>query len=858
MLLLLTNPALFNKAFPMLVITSLVTAPHEIVRKHLMIRFAKKLFLFCMFAAGYRHIPLAACAPRNKPHDFAPMIQVCHAPNEAGAFAGIPETMHPIHRGMEFRSVQPASQSALSQGHGYVQTHTMHPGGKHHGHKSSPVGPTAYRRMQLSGDTAALTSALQDLEKRRAQCSFPRLRGIPRQIKEVKKILNSPEIAYLHGIRTDDLAVAQAKIENLWLAISQGVVEYIPVYDAALAIYVERREQALMQEENERKQAVITQEKKIALAAVAAQKVAAQKEIDQKVACDNPDEQKPIDLMSLEQEKQALLEQAERTPHLFESEELYRQADAVEAQIQALTQGAAAVLKASCDNPDEQKPVDLMSLEQEKQALLEQAERTPHLFESEELYRQANVVEAYIQALGQAAALNNNSPMVIGGGIILPSSLNGLPALPAHEPADYNIDHNSEYAYQFDAIMTHACQTNLAAHPEADEKVAHEIFGLNDNPPMVITDSVTLALGYPSAPLRNYDYEWKMVLSDAYLDNCAADPQFNHKIVDAVCEGLQEAGYAFATKALNPYEALETYKELGQSLASLAKGAFYLTIGRDIYILSGGKYCMSDAELRENIYLVINAIKEFDPSAFSAKQVGEFAGTEAAKMVHTFGLGKIIDVVGKVNMARKARSLVKKLDNVTRAAQAERAVAVTAEGFVVEAAHDVRAGSLAKRGGSILKSEISSGSGRELLCPVTSKARSVATIGRKADILDYIKKPLHDLMQKSKNIKFIRDEVLDVAHTFSRDHVANRVLDMGMTAEQVAAECVKLIDQVDQAGLLVKGINNVRTTINGIPFDVRFFVQNETLMSFNGFVGNSKRLVKSLIIIEGEKIWKAL
>jgi hypothetical protein len=283
-------------------------------------------------------------------------------------------------------------------------------------------------------------------------------------------------------------------------------------------------------------------------------------------------------------------------------------------------------------------------------------------------------------------------PAVIDGGIILPSSLNGLSALPAHEPADYNIDHNSEYAYQFDAILTHACQANLAAQAECDEKVAHEMLGISNNQPMVITECVTLALGYPSAPLRNYDYEWKMVLSDAYLDNCAADPKFNHTIVDAICEGLHEAGYAFATKAFNPYEALETYKELGESMASLAKGAFYLTVGRDIYILSGGKYCMSDAEMRENIYLVIDAIRKIDPHAFSAKQVGEFAGTEAAKMVHTFGLGKIIDVVGKVNMARKARSLVKKLDKVTRAAQAERAVAVTAEGFVVEAANEARAG----------------------------------------------------------------------------------------------------------------------------------------------------------------------
>lgn len=639
-----------------------------------MIRSAKKLFLFCMFATGY-HNNAQACAPSYKSCAITPMIQVCHAPNDSGALPGTFQAIPPIH-GVEFQSVQPGYQSAPSQGRGYVRTHTASPADKHHGSKSNPVRPTVYRRMQLNGDKAGLIMALQDLEKRRVQGWFPQLRGIPRQIAEVKEILNESKTTFLHSIRTDDLAVAQAKIENLWLAISQGVAEYIPVYDAALAIYVERREQALIQEENEKKQAALAHERNAALAAATAQK---EVELAKK---QQSEEQKPTILMSLEQKKRALLKQAKRTTHPLERKKLCRQADAIEIRIQALAQDAA-VLKVDCDNPAKKTPTARMSLEQEKQALLKQAKRTTHPLKRKELCRQADVIEARIQALAQESAVLNSNPLMgVNSGMIL-----GDLDLPVREQT-----YNNGYAYQFDAIMTHACQANLESHAEVDEKVAHEILGVNDNRPMIIPADLTFGNKVPMAPLSNYDYLYDSVLTHAYLDNCAIDPEFNNKIVRAICEGLQEAGYAFATKALNPYEALETYKELGASMVSLAKGAFYLTIGRDIYILSGGKYCMSDAELRENIYLVINAIREFDPHAFSAKQVGEFAGTEAAKMVHTFGLGKIIDVVGKVKMARKARSLVKQLDKVTRVAPAERAMAVTAEGFVVEAAHEARAG----------------------------------------------------------------------------------------------------------------------------------------------------------------------
>jgi hypothetical protein len=222
-------------------------------------------------------------------------------------------------------------------------------------------------------------------------------------------------------------------------------------------------------------------------------------------------------------------------------------------------------------------------------------------------------------------------------------------------------------------------------------------------------------------------------------------------------------------------------------------------------------------------------------------------------------------------ISRTARAAARAVKVLTK----EKPLYVTAEGIEVYLADGAggagKAGkhSVAKRA-NILKSEMDSaaggtgqavGAGRtteELLCPIQSKARSVAIIDRTEDILNYIKEPLNNLIQKSKNIKFIGKEVLDVSHTFSAKHVARKILDMGMTAEEVATECIRLIDQVDQAGLLVNGINNIHTTISGIPFEVRFFVHNNTLMSFNGFVGNSDRMVKNLIKIEGNKIWKAI
>jgi hypothetical protein len=951
---------------------------------YFMIRFAKKLFLLCIFITSYSTSALAACEPRDKPYEyefcayepyqpdpleFVTRIEVRPVGNESATL----EKKYQACEEVGFKSVPPASRSTRSRGLGNAEVHAMNPVrqhdlNRHHNHEQpKPFRPRGYTKMQLNGDKAALTAALRDLEKELAQSWMPCF-GIKRKIEKIKTILNSPATDYLSTIRSDNLALARAKIEHLGLGISQGLYKknqwvYAITHQAAINIYVERCNQALIQEEDKRKQAALAHERTIALEAAAAQKLAAQKEIelakqqllvqakkivhplerenaydqiadleacyhelftsdiaynpaprevDQKIACEvshealieDDDEQGATDRQALEQEKQALLKQAKRTIHPLERAQLCRQADAIEARIQALPQEAAllnsnrpividgvimlvdsalasnqyayqcgpimkharqANFSVHAQADGKQKATGGAALEQEKQVLLKQAKRTIHPLERAQLCLQADAIEARIQALAlEATAFNDSPPMVLLSGTILPINLNGLPALPAHESVDYN----SDYAYQFDAIMTHACQASRAAHAEVDEKVAHEILGVNNNSPMVITDAIAPSV----APLRN-DYEWKLLLSDAYLDSCAADPKFNHTIVDAVCEGLQEAGYAFATKALNPYEALETYKELGESMASLAKGAFYLTVGRDIYILSGGKYCMSDAELRENIYLVIDAIRKIDPHAFSAKQVGEFAGTEAAKMVHTFGLGKIISVVGKVNMARKARSLIKKLDKVTRVARSERAVAVTAEGFVVEAAHEARAGSLAQRGGNILKSEIGSGSGAGRAAGgALGEAASAAEVSEvfslsfkechdlvkynKQDILDHLSKPLEELTRSGNQIRALHEKGFDLLHIFSDKHIKGHVLKInGMpknvvdAAKSISIEMIDIVKKVDNCSLFTKGPNTIRTAINGTPVEIRLFIENNTLMKINLFVEHSDRIFENVIKI---------
>jgi hypothetical protein len=149
--------------------------------------------------------------------------------------------------------------------------------------------------------------------------------------------------------------------------------------------------------------------------------------------------------------------------------------------------------------------------------------------------------------------------------------------------------------------------------------------------------------------------------------------------------------------------------------------------------------------------------------------------------------------------------------------------------------------------------------GGKVLPPALNSKELAKKIGEDSEkILSYMKPHLDDLAKNGNKVKNIGDNVFKVAHTFSDKHIKNNILNVSKTVEQTAVECINVIKKADAANLLVEGVNNIHTFVNDIPLEIRLFIEEDTLMYFNGFVGHSARNVKHLVKIEGGAIWKAI
>ncbi len=84
-------------------------------------------------------------------------------------------------------------------------------------------------------------------------------------------------------------------------------------------------------------------------------------------------------------------------------------------------------------------------------------------------------------------------------------------------------------------------------------------------------------------------------------------------------------------------------------------------------------------------------------------------------------------------------------------------------------------------------------------------------------------------------------------HIFSDKHKKEGLLNLGTSRPEIMDQFIQIIKKCDKSGLVQNGSNQIQTIINGHEVEIRFFIKNGEVLSFNGMIGWSERSVNNLI-----------
>jgi len=107
-------------------------------------------------------------------------------------------------------------------------------------------------------------------------------------------------------------------------------------------------------------------------------------------------------------------------------------------------------------------------------------------------------------------------------------------------------------------------------------------------------------------------------------------------------------------------------------------------------------------------------------------------------------------------------------------------------------------------------------------------------------ILGYIGKVFNKETSKIV-IKQFDDAAIKTEHIFSKDHIKNGIMDLGKNQKDIISSFKKVVSSADRNGLLKEGMNQIRTTINGIEAEIRVFIKDGKVLNLDGFKGYSTR-----------------
>jgi len=116
-----------------------------------------------------------------------------------------------------------------------------------------------------------------------------------------------------------------------------------------------------------------------------------------------------------------------------------------------------------------------------------------------------------------------------------------------------------------------------------------------------------------------------------------------------------------------------------------------------------------------------------------------------------------------------------------------------------------------------------------------------------------IKEPLNELTKNNGKIKEIRDMSFKDSHTFSPEHKADGIMNLGKTKEEIISKIIEVIGIADIQNKLKEGDNPIWTCINGYEIEIRVNIKDGLVRFINAFMEYSSRNADKAIRIIYEK-----
>lgn len=87
-------------------------------------------------------------------------------------------------------------------------------------------------------------------------------------------------------------------------------------------------------------------------------------------------------------------------------------------------------------------------------------------------------------------------------------------------------------------------------------------------------------------------------------------------------------------------------------------------------------------------------------------------------------------------------------------------------------------------------------------------------------------------------------------HVFSKHHINDGIMQLGQDKTDIIEKLINIILPLDRDGILVIGDNQIETVLGGVDVTIRVHIQNNTVLSFDGFKGISNSVIGKLIRVD--------
>lgn len=298
--------------------------------------------------------------------------------------------------------------------------------------------------------------------------------------------------------------------------------------------------------------------------------------------------------------------------------------------------------------------------------------------------------------------------------------------------------------------------------------------------------------------------------------------------IEAIGQGVLQGGYATGHTFRHPIQTVtNTAKSIGTLGCYIAKALCTLS---DLSITAYQNpekaatqwhtYCANAKKLYTTIKAHLSEMKLRDAIRGTATITTETILT--GKCLHTFHQFAKKSLVTATELAEKMRK--------------EGKVALTAEGISVRVA-DKACTTLAK-------------TKKDAKGAIQAAGTSTTACGSMEVFEKNSKRLVRDVkVDKTKGIiKTFEVEEETFYHIFSKKHMDEGILNLGKNKPAILDTFIDIVLEANYKGLLQENSNQIEKMINGHKAIIRVHIQNKGVLSINGFIGSTNRIVKNKII----------